>query len=570
MSLLEQLDDELPKPKQPELKPSNNNGNGANRNKSGSKKEPPSAFERACKYVAKMPASVQGKDGSDDCMAAAVACVIGFELSDGEALRVLRDHHVAQPPWSEDELKHKIKSAHKQPTKDKPKPPKGYLLNVPAPTQSNGYDNVSADNTGNDPGEPPPGMFDDEPPESAEQKPAEPPPFALITLGSLVAPALERAERRRSGDEIPVPVPFPAYAAALGGGLWPGAHFVVSGTGVGKSQLTIQTAYHAATQGVPVLYIGLELDEAQIALRVLSESTGHRWSNLYLGRCSPADLDKARGAIPALEGLPFYVDFGNAHGWPASRLAAAVQAMRQRHPSGPLHVVLDYLQLVGDEPAAFERRPDTREKIGSAAYAARDVARRYDASVQVVSSAARTHYGLLASDAKEAGLASRRTPDGLATERVILHPHTLVGLGKESGEVEFSADTVSVLIRWPGQLESGETPVVLAVPKVRYGLPRWCALRFWSRFDELPIQSTEELPEVAKRGGKGKPVEGDEYKQRIIETVRRKPGMKSQNDVTTAAGGNKQKLGQAFKSLTEAGVIVTGSAGFEIREAGNQ
>lgn len=383
------------------------------------------------------------------------------------------------------------------------------------------------------------------------------PELVLQTLSSLVGPALDRAERRQRGEEMPVPVPFSEYAEILGGGYWPGAHFLVSGTGVGKSQFSIQTSLHAAAKGVPVVYIGLELDEAQIALRAVSEQTRRRWSGLYLGRCSTDDIARAREAAKALDGLPVYVDFGPPRGWPASRLELLAEAARKAHPTGPLLIVLDYLQIIGDEPGDMQRRPDTREKVGSAAYAARQAARRYDAAVLVISSAARAHYGLLASDAKEAGLMVRQTRDGLGRERVITHPHTLIGLGKESGEVEFSADTVTTLIRWPGQLESGETPVIAAVPKVRAGQPSWSALRFWGRFEELPILDTDELPEVGKRGGKGQPVGGDAYEERVLDVVRRHGPFKSKSSVAMMTEGNKQQVLKAVSRLLEIGKLTS-------------
>src|SRR5689334_24475880 len=60
-----------------------------------------------------------------------------------------------------------------------------------------------------------------------------PPADAPLTIAEMVLPALQRAERRQSGEERPVPLPFPSYEKILGGGLWPGVHMKVAGTGVG-------------------------------------------------------------------------------------------------------------------------------------------------------------------------------------------------------------------------------------------------------------------------------------------------------------------------------------------------
>ena len=57
---------------------------------------------------------------------------------------------------------------------------------------------------------------------------------------------------------------------------------------------------------------------------------------------------------------------GEARGWHAGDLAAAVATLRQRHPDGPLLVIVDFLQLVGDAPGAAT---DLRQRIGTAAYA---------------------------------------------------------------------------------------------------------------------------------------------------------------------------------------------------------
>ena len=77
------------------------------------------AFDRAVLYLERMPASVEGNDGSGACLRAAQACVRGFELSDPEALRALQSGWNARCrrgdgrpyPWTPAELLHKIRDA---------------------------------------------------------------------------------------------------------------------------------------------------------------------------------------------------------------------------------------------------------------------------------------------------------------------------------------------------------------------------------------------------------------------------------------------------------------------------
>ncbi len=72
-------------------------------------------FERARKYVAKMPAAVSGQDGHGRTFNVACVLVLGFALSDSDAMRLLAEYNQAcQPPWSDKELAHKIRSAAKQ------------------------------------------------------------------------------------------------------------------------------------------------------------------------------------------------------------------------------------------------------------------------------------------------------------------------------------------------------------------------------------------------------------------------------------------------------------------------
>jgi hypothetical protein len=289
-------------------------------------------------------------------------------------------------------------------------------------------------------------------------------------FGSFLRPQLARMEDRFQGRERPVPLPWLRVAKALGGGLWPGMHMLVGGTGTGKSQLALQASLHAAKAGTPVLYIGLELGELDFAARVVGLARGIQWSRLFLGEREgwTNGTEQSHVAsiqeddLQALDGLPLWFEVGTANGWPYHRLAAAVAAMKAAHPEakGPPLVVLDFLQLVAGDP-------DTpgddvlRERIGRAAYAARVVARDQGAAVWLISSTARANYGGLRMD-----LPWRENPTAY------------VGMGKESGETEYAADSVSVLVREAFDPDNPSDFVWMATAKVRAGQTGWTPLRF--------------------------------------------------------------------------------------------
>lgn len=81
--------------------------------------------ERIRNYVDKMPVAVSGQGGSNACLTVACVLVWGWGLSLEEAMPFMRDYSQrCDPPWSEKELQHKLRSAEKKPS-DKGR---GYLL----------------------------------------------------------------------------------------------------------------------------------------------------------------------------------------------------------------------------------------------------------------------------------------------------------------------------------------------------------------------------------------------------------------------------------------------------------
>lgn len=71
-----------------------------------------SRFERARKYLAKMPASVSGQRGHDKAFRAAFVLVDQFGLPTAAALQLMHEFNErCSPPWSDQELRHKVESA---------------------------------------------------------------------------------------------------------------------------------------------------------------------------------------------------------------------------------------------------------------------------------------------------------------------------------------------------------------------------------------------------------------------------------------------------------------------------
>lgn len=82
-------------------------------------------LSRARAYVSKCPPAVSGGGGHDQTFSVATALVHGFCLSASEAFSILSEYNRnCQPPWSESELQHKLRSAIDTPHEK----PRGFLL----------------------------------------------------------------------------------------------------------------------------------------------------------------------------------------------------------------------------------------------------------------------------------------------------------------------------------------------------------------------------------------------------------------------------------------------------------
>jgi len=284
-------------------------------------------------------------------------------------------------------------------------------------------------------------------------------------------------------------------ATPLGGGLWPGLHVLVGNTAAGKTQWCLQVAVHAAQAGTPVLYVALEAGDVEFVARCLGLVANQLWSPLYHGRHEGLESLIQRHR-PALEALPLHVLLPPPHGWNYQNLTPAVQALREKYDedtpdAGPLLVVLDFLQIIGTDQGE-----DLRERIGRAAYVGRGVARTHNAAVLVASSTARENYLAITGrkrNLKGGGVEQDKEKLGQGS------PSRLVGLGKESGEIEFAADTVMVLTQEPWEDNTpprGGTHCHLALAKVRAGTPAWVALRFDGRAFTEPTPVERETFDV--------------------------------------------------------------------------
>lgn len=320
-------------------------------------------------------------------------------------------------------------------------------------------------------------------------------PIVAPQLAEGLRASLERVRRRRDRQELPLPVPWPSLAAELGRGLWPGTFaLLVGNTGAGKSQFAMQLAWHAANAGHPVLYVSLEVDKfsmhcraVALAARDLDPVNAPKWSALYFGEVNDAELALAESAADRVEAHPhFRLEVGAPSGWDVGQLRELVASVRAAHPGKPVLVVLDYLQLADDQGEEKELRLRMKHAVAEGQRIAMDA--ENPAAVLFLSSTARMNYGALSGTEDVSTNGEQPSKRRKGAQSIPLgkgDPTRFVGTGKESGDLEFTAQTVLVLAQepWPEEGRPAEgTHVWLAVAKGR-ARPKdaqngWVQLRF--------------------------------------------------------------------------------------------
>lgn len=217
-------------------------------------------MERASKYLAKMEPSISGQGGHGKCFAAACALVMGFGLTDGEALALLTNEYNprCQPPWSEQELRHKVQSAGKQPGA------KNYLRDA-EPDQ---WSRIRQ-----------PGNYREHvAPAESQEKSQETIDLRKTTLRKAAGKYLAELA---SGKETLIDTGIPELDYSLGGGVAPGEMVIVAARpSHGKSAVALQMAHTFSGDGLPVVVISEEMSAMALgkrAIQYISDTPEEHW-----------------------------------------------------------------------------------------------------------------------------------------------------------------------------------------------------------------------------------------------------------------------------------------------------
>jgi len=231
---------------------------------------------------------------------------------------------------------------------------------------------------------------------------------------------------------------------------------LVGPTGRGKTAWGVQVAEGAAAGGSPVLYLSVELGRAELAARLLAlrARTAVSWGAFLRGGVNEPGMRHAGEALVAdCPGLYLWAPSPKDRN--VGKLREVARAVSRVHDNRPPLIVIDYLQRM-KATGQKDRRLEVAELSGELRALSRPGGGWPGAAVIVLSSTARGGY-------------EKVKDRGALLEAFEKNPDDLVGLGKESGEIEYDASLLLVLTCDPRKEGEEERPGALAAPKVRQG-----------------------------------------------------------------------------------------------------
>ncbi len=227
------------------------------------------------------------------------------------------------------------------------------------------------------------------------------------------------------------------------GGLFPSDLVILAGRpGMGKTALATNMAFNVArnyrterdasgeerlVDGGIVAFYSLEMSEAQLALRILSEQTEIRSERIRKGQITEDDFRKLVAVSADLEHMPLYINSTGAI--PISTLAT--RARRLKRKVGLDLIVIDYIQLMA--PSGRKRYDNRVQEVSEITQGLKALAKELNVPILALSQLSR------AVEQRE-----RKRP-------------VLADL-RESGSIEQDADIVMFIYREDYYLESQRPP----------------------------------------------------------------------------------------------------------------
>lgn len=159
-------------------------------------------------------------------------------------------------------------------------------------------------------------------------------------IAEIAVRRIDHYEALERGEVVPGwPTKLPSLDAMLNGGLRAGGLYVLAARpSVGKSSLSLSLAITLAAQGLPTLFLSLEMPADEVTDRAVVNAGYIDYQQLLGGKLDREGWSRAADAMEKLAGLPLFVD---------DQAALTIHDIKAKARSvkGLRVLVLDYLQL---------------------------------------------------------------------------------------------------------------------------------------------------------------------------------------------------------------------------------
>lgn len=126
---------------------------------------------------------------------------------------------------------------------------------------------------------------------------------------------------------------------------------VAARTGIGKTAFATQIGYGVACQNLPVLQISLEMDQWELAIRVLAAETGIDVQNIKAANLNEADINALRSAKESIVGVPYHI--WRSHDASIKQIRAKARLFKAT--KGLALLIIDYIGLIKPENGRLPR-----------------------------------------------------------------------------------------------------------------------------------------------------------------------------------------------------------------------
>lgn len=176
----------------------------------------------------------------------------------------------------------------------------------------------------------------------------------MTRIGDVLEAVLEQAE---NGMAAAAPTPWPELDEKITG-LRPGAVYTIGArTGLGKSVIGINMAWHMALSGKDAAIFSLEMSKEDVTRRILSAAARVDYGRLLRGNLHDVEWQRVSRAQATLLNAPLHID--DRSSITVADLRSKVRDLARRGDLGL--IVVDYLQLMSTGRRSENRQQEVSE-----------------------------------------------------------------------------------------------------------------------------------------------------------------------------------------------------------------